>query len=459
MIKIIMLRVFLVITLLLPAVGHAEALQHSGKFLNIQNVTSKNGITAWLVEDHTLPIIAVQFLFRDSGAAYDPADRQGLAQLASNTFDEGAGPYDSQSFQKLLADNSIDLSFSSSRDVFLGRVKTLTRHKDLGFRLMQLAISQPRFDSEAVDRMKAANIARIRSSLSDPDWLGARITNDTAFEGHPYARNAGGTISGLRAITPEDLKNFAATHFARDRLIVAAVGDITPDELKTRLDELFGALPRKAAAAAVPDGDVKNGGTVTLYKKDIPQTIMNIMLPGVGHLDPDYYAVQIMNFIFGGSGFGSRLMDEVREKRGLTYGISSGLVEMEHMKSYTISASFENKNAGQVIGLIRQEADKMRKAPVSAAELNAAKSYITGSMPLTLTSTESIANILSDLQYDGRPIDYLDQRAALFNAVTAKDVQRAAQRILDPSRFTTVLVGNPNDVKPTRTIDAIPNVE
>ncbi len=439
--------------------AEAREITAKGKVLDIQSVTSESGITAWLAEDHSLPIIALHFQFRESGAAYDPQDRQGLAQLASNTFDEGAGPYDSQTFQKLLTDNSIDLSFSSSRDVFGGRVKTLTRHKDLAFRLLQLALAEPRFDQDALDRMKAANIARIRSSLTDPDWMAARIANDLAFAGHPYARNAGGTISGLKAITPEDLKNFAATHFARDRLIVSVAGDITPGELKERLDTLFGKLPRKASAPLLADGTVKNGGTVALYKKDIPQTVMTVMQPGFGHLDPDYFAGQVMNFIFGGSGFGSRLMDEIREKRGLTYGIYSGFYELEHLKGFTISASFNNENAAQVLTLMRQEMKKMQTAKVTPEELKAAKSYIIGSLPLTMSSTESICNMLSDIQYNRWPIDFLDKRAALFNAVTAGDVQRAAKRLLQPDNLTTVLVGQPVNVKPTRTIDALPNVE
>jgi zinc protease len=325
--------------------------------------------------------------------------------------------------------------------------------------MMKLALNQPRFDAEPLARMKAANVARIKSSMSDPDWIAARITNSVAFAGHPYSGNAGGTISGLNAITAGDLKQFAKTRLGRDRLLVSAVGDITPDELKTRLDEMFGALPAKAATTPVADGTVKGGGTITLYKKDIPQTILSIVQPGLAVRDPDYTAAELMNFILGGSGFGSRLMDEVREKRGLTYGIYSGFSHLEHMETLNVSSSFKNENTKQVLELTKQGWTKLRTQPVSDKELSSAKAYLTGSMPLSLSSTGSIAGLLVGMQFYGRPIDYLDKRSALINAVTVKDVQRVAQRILQPDNLTVILVGSPVDVKPDRTVDTIPDVE
>jgi zinc protease len=453
------IRATCALLILLPATAHAAPLTHKDKFLNIESVTSPGGITAWLVEDHTLPLISIDFGFKDVGAAYDPKGKEGLAQLASNTFDEGAGPYDSQTFQKMLADNSIDLHFGSSRDSFSGQLKTLSHNKDLAFKLMTLALNQPRFDAEPLARMKAANIARIKSSVSDPDWIAARLTNNIAFAGHPYSGNAGGTISGLKAITAADLKKFAKDRLGRDRLLVSAVGDITPEELKTRLDQMFGTLPAKAATTPVAEGTVQNGGTITLYKKDIPQTVLSIVQPGLPVKDPDYQAAEVMNFILGGSGFGSHLMDQIREKRGLTYGIYSGFDHMLHMDTLSISSSFKNENTRQVLEITKQQWAKMRDEPVSAKELDAAKAYMTGSMPLSLTSTGSIAGLLLGMQYYNRPIDYLDKRNAEINAVTVQDVQRVAQRILKPDDLTIILVGNPADVKPDRTIDTIPDVE
>lgn len=429
------------------------------RFLDIQTITSDGGIAAWLVEDHTLPVIAMQFIFKDVGAAYDPVDKQGLAQLASNTLDEGAGPYDSEAFQKALTDHSIALRFLSGRDDFGGTLQMLTKHQDLAFDLLHVALTQPRFDLDPVERMKAANITRIRSSLSSPDWIAARITNDIGYAGHPYARNAGGTISSLQGITPDDLKDFAKNRLGRDRLVIAVTGDITPKALKARLDQIFGELPRRASVSTLSDIDIQGAGSVALYKKEIPQTMISVVAPGIDRKDPDYHAALVMNFIFGGSGFGSRLMEEIREKRGMTYGIYSGLSDMRHADTFSINASVRNENAAEVLKLVKDLAIAMRDKPVTQEELDAAKAYLIGSMPLTLTSTDDIAGLMSNLQSDGLPPSYLDKRAGLIDAVTIADVQRVARRLLHPDDMTTILVGNPTNANPTRAIDAIPNID
>lgn len=429
------------------------------KFLDIQEVTSAGGITAWLVENHDLPIIALQFAFKGAGASLETLDKQGLARMVSNTMDEGADDLDAQAFQKALADNSIELSFSASRDDYSASLKTLTRKKDLAFDLMRKALTKPRFDDEAIDRMRAANVARVRSSLSDPDWVAARVLNDAAFADHPYAMNSGGTLTTLKNITGEDMKKFAATRLGRDNLLVVAVGDISAADLAPVLDHIFGALPEKADIPGVPDIPVQNPGTTTLFEKDIPQAIIEIMQPGIGRDDPDFHTYQVMNFILGGSGFGSRLTEEVREKRGLTYGIFSQLYLLDHLKGLSVSTSTDNKNAAEALSLIRQEFEKMRSAPVTAQELADAKSYITGSMPLALSSTDDIAGMLLGLRLDHLPIDYLDTLKDKINAVTAADVQRVAQKLLQPDQLTIAVVGKPEGVTPTKTLETLPNAE
>lgn len=241
--------------------------QAADKILDIQEVASETGISAWLAEDHSLPVIALTFTFLDSGTALDPQEKQGLVRMLSNTMDEGAGDLDSQSFQKALSDHSITLVFSAGRDGFGGDLKTLTRNKDKAFELLRLALTAPRFDDEPVARMRAANMARIRSSLSDPEWVSARILNDRMFESHPYAMNSGGSLTSLAAITTADLKRFHKTFLTRDRLLIAAAGDITADELKTRLDAVFGALPAAAPKdAQVEAAAIQNPGDRTLRR-------------------------------------------------------------------------------------------------------------------------------------------------------------------------------------------------
>lgn len=431
----------------------------SDRLLDIQEVESPGGVKAWLVEDHTLPIVAAAFSFKGAGSDLEPADRQGLARLVSNMLDEGAGPYDSQSFQKILNDNSISLGFSSGRDDFGGSLHTLTKNKALAFTLLHLALSEPRFDAEPLERMRAANLTRIRAAQSDPEWMAARLLNDVAFAGHPYALNSGGTLTTLQKITAEDLRAFASTTLARDNLRVSVAGDITAKELGTVLDAVFGDLPEKADVPPVADLTVQNAGQTVLYKQDIPQAVIETMQPGLGRTDPDYYTGMVMNFILGGSGFGSRLTEEVREKRGLAYGINSSFYDMDHFKGLSISTSTKNESVGDVLDLVRAELKKMRDAPVTAEELASAKSYLIGAFPLELSSTGRIAGLLLDLQLDDLPVTYLDERAEKINKVTAAGVQALAQRLLTPDSLTTVIVGQPEGITPTKIVETLPNVD
>jgi zinc protease len=429
------------------------------RFLHIREIKTPGGLSIWAVEDKTLPIIAVQFAFLDAGAARDPAARQGLARLLSNTMDEGAGDLDAQAFQKKLSDHSITLLFNAGRDSFGGSLLTLSRHQDVAFDLLKLAIQSPRFDEEAVARMKDANLVRIRSSLSEPDWIAARIVNDRAFAGHPYAQNTGGTISGLGAITPDDLRAFMKDNLTRDRLLITAAGDIDAQKLASAMDTAFGALPAKAAQGPIADSALPGTAQSYAFHLPIPQTYISMILPGIDGKDEDHYAYQVMNNILGGAGFGSRLMEEVREKNGLTYGIFSDTQDLRHADVFTIATSTKTQSAESVLSIITKEMIKMKNGAVSADELSHAKSYITGSLPLALTSTEEIASLLLSMRMQERPIDYLDHFAQKINAVDADDITRAAKRALDERRMTTVLVGDTTALKDVTIIKELPNVQ
>lgn len=441
--------------LVLPASAHAA----TKRFLDIQQVTSPGGIHAWLVEDHSAPVISMQFAFAGAGSSNDPAGKQGLGQLVTNTMDEGAGDIPSPFFQKILSDLSISLGYSIGRDNYQGSLRTLTRTKDKAFDMLRLSLNQPRFDNEAVQRMKDANFARIREALSDPDWMAARIMNDVSYAGHPYANNSGGTITSLAAITADDLRAFVKNELTRDRLMVSVAGDISKEDLARALDTIFGTLPATGKASTVPDIKLQNPGVLALYKRNIPQTIIMVAQPGIDRKDADWHTAQVMNFILGGGGFGSRLTAEVREKRGLTYGIFSGFAQLDHISTLSIETSTRNEKTAEVLSLIKAELVKMQTADVTAEELKDAKSYLTGSMPLSLTSNAQVANMMLGMQLDKLPDNYLDTVADKINAVTATDIRRVANRLLTPDKTVTILVGAPTEIKPTRVIEKLPNAE
>jgi len=429
-----------------------------GEILKIQKVTSKSGITAWLVEDASHPIVAMRFTFKGAGARNENEATQGTAKLLSHTMDEGAGDLDSQAFQKALTDHSIALRFSSGRDNFGGRLKTLSRHKDKAFALLTMALNEPRFDEEAVERMRQANISRIKSSKGDPNWIQSRLVNDILYEGHPYALNSGGTLSTLPKITPDDLHNYKEAQLTQDRLLVSVTGDISAEELAQRLDQIFSSLPETAPVHEEGRFTLKNAGKTFIYDKDIPQTVMAAALPSFRKSDPDYFAYRVMNALYGESGFGSRLMEEAREKRGLTYGIYSSRFHYDQTEGLSISTSTKNDSAAEMIEIIKAEMETM-KQDIAEEDLAPIKSYMTGSLMLSLTSTDKIAGTLQDMQISGYETDYLDRYAGNINAVTAGDVKRVAERILKPDLLTVIMVGQPVGIENAIVRKTLPNVD
>ncbi len=429
------------------------------RFLDIQEVSTPSGINVWLVEDHSVPVISLKFAFKGAGSFSDPNDKQGLVQLLSNTMDEGAGDITSQEFQKELSDHSISLSFAGGRDSFSGSLKTLTEYKDKAFGLLQLALTEPRFDDEPLERMKQANLSRIKNSMTQPNWMAARLMNDIAYENHPYARNRGGTLTTLKNITSDDLRNFVKNELSRDRLIIAISGDITPEEVSEEIENIFNSLPVFKRDELHMPITLQNQGSYNLFEQDIPQTIIKINLPGIRHGDNDYFSAKVMNHIYGGGGFGSKLMQTIREKEGLTYGVYSGLSEMDMTETLSISTSTKNETVEKTINLIKQEAKNLKNNSISEEELQDAKDYILGSMPVSLTSNTALTSIMMSLQNNNLPSTYLDTIDVNINSVTTNDIKRIAQRMLMFDKAVTVLVGNPENIIPTNTITTLPNVE
>ena len=421
--------------------------------IDIQQVRSDGGISAWLVEDHSNPLIAVSLGF-DGGASDDPAGKEGLAELASGLLDEGAGDIDSASFQQQLTDNGIDYSFDVSRDSFTGSMRTLTDQRDLAFRLLHLSLTKPRFDSEPVERIRQQLLVEIDDRLSDPASIGARAISRSLFRGHPYGRPRIGTIESMRSISAADLHDFVRQHFTRDRLHLVVVGDIKPAELKPLLDATFGDLPEKSDLPPIGEAKIDAPGGIMLVDRDIPQSIINFAQPGIKRDDPDFFAAYVANYILGGGGFSSRLMTEVREKRGLAYGIDTDLVTLDHAGVIWGQVQTVNQRAADTITIIRAEWQKMRDAGPTATEVATAKTYLLGSYPRLFTSTAGTASALLGIQMDGLGIDYVHRRQDEIAKVTPADVARVSKKLLDPARLLFAVVGKPVNVTATLPLPA-----
>jgi zinc protease len=410
--------------------------------LDIKRVVSAGGIEAWLVEEHAVPVIAVEVGFK-AGAASDPAGKEGLAMMLAGLLDEGAGKLDSLAFRKQLDDRAIQLAFSSGRDNFSASLSTLSKNRDEAFRLLHLALTEPRFDDEPLTRTRSQLVARLARQEEDPEDVADKAWFAAAFKGHPYGRPLDGTPESLAAISREDLQEFLAKSLTRDRMKIAVVGDITAVALSPLLDRTFAALPETGEASDIPETEIQGDGKLALIRRDIPQTVVVFGGPGLKRHDPDFYAAYVLNYIVGGGGFSSRLTEEVREKRGLAYSVDSYLMPLDHAGALVGGLATENKSVKDSIALVKAELRRVLQQGVTEKELENAKTYLTGSYPLRFDSNAKIADELVGIELLNLGIDYVEKRNGLIKAVTLADMARVARRFLDPDRLVITVVGDP----------------
>ena len=412
-----------IVFLTLPAVMAARAA------VAIKEVRSPGGITAWLVEDYTVPIVAIRFAF-PGGSTQDPAGKEGLANLMSGLFDEGAGDLDSDAFQLKLDDAGAEMRFSAGRDNFYGSMRVLADQRAEAFGLLKLAVTKPRFDQAPVDRIRSQIVAGIVAGARDPENAAQVAWSQAIYGDHPYARRNEGTEATLDTITAGDLRAQHARLFARSKLRIGVVGAIDAATLAAELDRVFGDLPAEPQLSPVAKAAPKLAQEIGV-PYDLPQTSLRLAYPGIDRKDPQFFAAYLMNEVLGGGTFSSRLFEEVREKRGLAYSVGSSLINNEYSEGLVISTATRSDRAAETLEIIRREVARMAADGPTEAELEAAKKYVVGAYAINnLNSSFAIAATLVELQLDELGIDYIDRRAALINGVTLDQAHAAAKRLL-----------------------------
>ncbi len=415
--------------------------------IDIQTVTSPGGIKAWLIEDHNIPFTALEIRFR-GGTALDQPGKRGAVNLMTALIEEGTGDLDSPAFARARDSLAASFSFGADEDAVSVSARFLTENRDQALDLLRRALVEPSFPPEAVDRVRGQVLANIRSDEKDPGSLAGRTLRAMAFGDHPYASPGDGTAETVAALTRDDIVAAHAATLARDRIYVAAAGDISAADLGAVLDALFSGLP--ASGAPLPDRAPMNlTGGVTVVDFPGPQSTVLFAHEGMKRDDPDFFAASILNEIMGGGRFGARLMTEVREKRGLTYGIGSYLVGYDQAELYMGQFATANGTVAEAIEVVRGEWARMADQGVTPEELETAKTYMTGSYPLRFDGNGSIANILVGMQMIGLEADYPKTRNDKVNAVTIEDVQRVAARLYQPQALRFVVVGQPDGVATT----------
>jgi zinc protease len=421
----------LTMALLAPTPSHAAA--------KIQHLISPGGIEAWFVQDATVPLIAMEYAF-GGGATQDPADKPGVGNMVASLIDEGSGDLDSRTFHERLERRAIELSFSSTRDYFRGSLRMLKDNRDEAFDLLRMSLTSPHFDSADVERIRAQIMSGLRRDTSSPTSLASRKFLELAFGDHPYGRLANGTLESVPRIDVADMKDYVGRVLTRDTLRIAVVGDVDPATLGKLLDQAFGGLPAKASLTPVADVEAAKPPQRAFIPLDVPQTVVTFGGPGIRRNDPNFMAGYVVNHILGGGGSSSRLYREVREKRGLAYSVYQSLLWMDHSAVFVGNTGTRADRAGETVDAITREIRRMAEDGPTQQELDEAKSYLKGSQMLALDTSSKLASALLQYQLDKLPIDYIEKRNAIVDAVTLDDAKKAARRLWGQG-LLTVIVG------------------
>ena len=387
----------------------------------------------------------MQFSFA-GGAANDPQGKEGTAHFITAMMDEGAGDLDSAAFQAKRDELNMKMSFNANFDHFEGSFQTLTDKREDSFALLKLALTKPRFDKDPLDRVRDQLLVGARENEEEPDKISSRAWMVKAFDGHPYARESEGTVKSLATITSDDLHAMHKQLFTRKGLKVAVVGDIDEATLIRLLDETFGELPDSEPPPAAPMIHVADKPETQVIDRDIPQSIITFGHDGMLRTDPDFIPAYVTSFVLGGGGFGSRLTEEVREKRGLTYGVSIGLYPFDHAGLVFGQLGTRNEKAGEALAVVKETMRKFAEEGPTQAELAETKTYLTGSYALRFDSNSKVANQLLAIQQDNLGIDYINRRNALIEGVTLDQAKAQAKRISDPDKLIVTVVGKPQGI-------------
>jgi zinc protease len=418
-------------TALAPAPSQAAA--------KIQHLISPGGIEAWFVQDATVPLVAMEYSF-GGGATQDPADKSGVGNMVANLLDEGSEDLDSKTFHERLDRRAIELSFTSTRDYFRGSLRMLKDNTDEAYDLLRMSLTSPHFESADVERVRAQILSGLRRDTSNPSALASRKFLEVAFGDHPYGRQANGTLESVPKIDVADMKDYVRRVLAKDTLRIAVVGDIDPATLGKLLDRTFGTLPAKASLTPVPDVEAAKPPQRAFIPLDVPQTVVTFGGPGIKRHDPNFMAGYVVNHILGGGTLSSRLYHEVREKRGLAYSVYQSLLWMDHSAIFIGNTGTRADRAGETVDAINKEIRRMAEDGPTQQELDEAKSYLKGSQMLALDTSSKLASALLQYQLDKLPIDYIEKRNAIVDAVTLDDAKNAAKRLWGQG-LLTVIVG------------------
>lgn len=413
---------------------------NTAQAVNVQTLKTKDGVSVWLVESHALPMVSAQVTFR-AGSAFEPEGKEGVALLTASLMNEGAGHLSGEEFIQKLESMGASIGGSADKLNLSINMQTLTKHKKDVFKLLGLAISQPLFEEEAFGRMQAETLSALKRSRQSNSAIAMERFEQALYGSHPYGHPVMGYEGTVSKLTVADVKALYGHFFTKKNMVVSIVGDMTAKEALSYTEKYLSDLPKGDKRFVVEQMPSEPEPILERIEMNVPQSKVILGHLGIDRHHPDYFAAYMMNYILGGGGFNSRLMEEVREKRGLAYGVSSYFDVLPQRGGFVISTSTKNQDVETARQVILSELRKIAEKGVTQAEYEGAKSYLSGSFPLRLDSNNKILSYLSVMQMEGLGADYLDTWVANVNAVSKADIERVAKELIDTQALVTVIVG------------------
>ncbi|MEL8056210.1 MAG: pitrilysin family protein [Pseudomonadota bacterium] len=424
-----------------PTENALEVEVYDGEFATIQQFVTPGGISVWLVEEPSIPILSLRMAWQ-VGTTSDPNEQIGLTNAMVYQMNEGAGDLDSQAFFKRMEELNMSFGCSAGREATFCNASMLTENADEAFDLITLAYAEPRFDEGPWERFVREQEVSLKTRETNARYLAGEALEEVLWPDHPFARDF--TAESLEALSAEAAKAHKDKIMSRSGMLVTAVGAISPQDLAPLIDAAAAGLPETGIEIDIPQvtlaEPVSDPITVSLEQ---PQSLVTFTGPAMRQDDPDFYTAVVLNYTFGGGGFESRLMEDLRVARGLTYGIYSRVSSGEYAQTWGGSGSTNNDSVVEFIEGIKENMTLMVAEGMTEKELADAKSYLIGSYPLGFDSNAKIAGNMMGLRLDGLPVDFWDKRNAMVEAVTLEDVNRIAREYLKPENFTFIAVGQP----------------
>ncbi len=401
-----------------------------------------NGMTLVVLEQHDLPIVEIHALIK-AGSAHDPPGKAGLANLTANLLDEGTTTRSSKQLAEQIDFVGGSLEVSAAEDFTTASVRVLTKDAEFGFAILSDILLHPTFPQREFERVRAQIVGEIVGENDDPSRLAMKTFHQLVFQHHPYQWPVIGLEETLSRIELRDVQNFYAREYLPNQTILVVVGDITLEQATVLVRSYFDAWKQgPAPARSHTKPPVIDKKIVRLIDKDLTQSTIVLGHGGVSRTNPDFYAITVMNHILGAGGFSSRLMDTIRDKQGLAYGITSHYDARAMSGSFWVSLQTKTDTTNQAINGVLAEIKTLREAPVSDQELADAKSFLIGSFPLRFDTTAKLARLLAQVEFFGLGFDYLTQYPKWIERVTKEDVQRVAKHYLNPRHYVLVVVGD-----------------